>query len=391
MISETPSTLSFESIASLSKRESGVYDVADDGFLQRAAQMISSINERGPYSIDQIDAMRRQIQRLLVNRLRLAADRERYPAIAQEAIERPIFIIGFPRSGTTLLHSLLAEDPEALSLKSWHVLSPSPPPGVGPVSAGRIAFAQRAVEAWMDFCPGQAPLHPYIDKGAHQLVEDEEVFTLDFRNAYPYHFYKVPTLENIVMLSSDQTGAFRFHHQVLQHHQWNTGLSRWVCKGPSGQHHLDAIFEVYPDALCVWPHRPLGEIYSSMVALRAVIYDTIRGKPNDWSKQARAHAEGMKAAFDRLMTSDLIDDPRILHMSFRDLAADPIAAVKTIYERRGLPFAHGAESRMRAWLGDPENQVDRYGRYAYSYEAFGLDKAWIEELFSDYSTHFGLN
>jgi hypothetical protein len=383
--------LSFEMILTLSERESGAYGLADAGLRERVAAMIGWINQRGPYTPEQVTAMRRQLQRLLVNRLRLAADRKRYPAIASASITRPIFIVGFARSGTTLLHSLLAEDPDALAPQSWHSLAPSPPPGAAPVCAGRIAFAQRAVEQWIDFCPTQSLMHPYVDKGAYQLIEDEELFTLDFRNAYPYHLYSVPTLDVMVVLGNDAVGAYGFHREVLQHLQWNTNRDRWVCKGPSAQHHLDALFEVYPDALCVWPHRPLSDIYASNVALRAVIFDTINGRPNDWKSQAQAHAQSMKAAFDRLMTSALIDDPRIMHLSFREVAADPVAVVRKIYERRGLAMTASFETRVRQWLADPENQVDRYGRYPYSYEAFGLEKKWIQDLFADYSRRFGLD
>jgi hypothetical protein len=390
MTSQTSGALSFEELLTLAERESGAYGLADEGLRGRVAAMIDWINARGPFSAEQVTAMRRQLQRVLVNRLRLAADRKNYPAIAEAKIAGPIFIIGFARSGTTLLHSLLAEDPEVLAPQSWHIYSPSPPPGAGSVCQGRIAFAQRAVEDWIDFCPTQSMMHPYIDKGAHQLIEDEELFTLDFRNMYPYHYYRVPTADVNVVLGGDQKDAFRFHREMLQHLQWNTGKTRWVCKGPSAQHHLDALFEVYPDALCVWPHRPLGDIYASNVALRAVIYDTISGRPNDWSSQAKGHAQGMKAAFDRLMASSLIDDPRIMHLPFRDVSADPVATVKKIYDRAGLTVTAEFEARVRVWLADPENQVERYGRYPYSYEAFGLEKAWIEDLFADYSKRFGL-
>ncbi len=382
--------LSLEDIIRLSERESGAYGLLDAGLRDRVATMVDWINERGPYQPEQVRAMQAQFQRLLTTRLRLAQDRQRFPAIAQERIERPVFIIGFARSGTTLLHSLLAEDPDVLKPQSWHMYTPSPPPGVGPVASGRIAYAQRQVEAWMDFCPAQQMMHPYIDKGAHQLIEDEELFTLDFRNAYPYHFYRVPTLDSMGTLKSDQVAAFGFHRELLQHLQWNTGRSRWVCKGPSAQLNLDALFAVYPDALCVWPHRPLGEIYASHVSLRAAIYDTIAGKPRDWSSQARGHVEGMKAAIDRLIASDLIDDPRILHLDFREIAGDPQAAVRKVYERQGREYSAAMAGRVTSWLADPENAADRFGRYAYSYEALGLDRAWVEELFVDYSRRFGL-
>jgi hypothetical protein len=383
--------LSFEAVLTLAERESGAFGLADAGLRARVTAIINWVNEHGPYTIDQIAGIRPQVQRLLANRLRLAADRLNYPAIADVKIERPIFIVGFSRSGTTLLHSLLAEDPETLALQSWHLLTPSPPPGAMPVCAGRMAIAQRIVEQWIDFCPSQGSMHPYIDKGAHQLIEDEESYSLDFRNAYPYEYYRVPTAELNVRLGTDAVGACRFHREFLQHLQWNTGKSRWVCKTPGAQHHLDALFEVYPDALCVWTHRPLADIYASNVALRALTYDTISGQPNDWTSQAREHALGMKAAFDRLMANALIDDPRILHLRFRELAADPVAAIGKIYQRRGLTLTSAFESHVRGWLADPENQVDRYGRYPYSYEAFGLDRQWIQQLFADYSRRFGLD
>jgi hypothetical protein len=384
-------SLSFEAIFTLAERASGAYGLADDGLRARVAALIEVINKRGPYSVDQVDAMGRQIQRLLANRLHIALDRKQYPKISEERIERPIFIVGFPRSGTTLLHSLLAEDLDVLTLRSWHTHAPSPPPGAGPVCGGRIALAQRVVDQWLDMCPTMLLMHPYSDKGAFQLVEDEEVFAFDFRGARPSHLYKVSTLDvGMIMPSSDLVGAFRFHREFLQHFQWNTGKSRWILKGPSAQHHLDALFEVYPDALCVWPHRPLGDIYASDAALRAVVYDTINGRPNDWTSQSRAQAERMKAAYDRVMGNALIDDPRVLHISFRELSADPTTIIEKVYERHGLAMTTNFKNRLHAWIADPENQVDRYGRYPYSYEAFGIERQWIEALFADYSKRFGL-
>ena len=383
--------LLFDDILTLAERESGAYGLADAGLLTRAREMIERFNARGPYAAHEIDGMRRQVVRMLSGRLKMLADLRRHPAIADETIARPVFIVGFPRSGTTLLHSLLAEDPEALKIQSWHLLSPSPPPGAGPVAAQRIAEAQRRIEEWMDFCPAQRPMHPYIDKGAFQLCENEEAYSLDFQNAYPFYYFRVPTLEPADVLSGDPHDAYRFHRQLLQHLQWNTGKTRWICKEPGAQMRLPELFEAYPDALCVWAHRPIAEIYASNVALRAAVYDTIHGRPNDLRSRSQQIAQGMKDAFDRLLASDMIGDPRILHLSFRDLAADPLGVVRKVYAQLGEAVSPAFEARVSAWLAAPENAVDRYGRYPYSYEAFGLDRKWVEDLFADYSRHFGLD
>ncbi|MCB2078504.1 MAG: sulfotransferase [Novosphingobium sp.] len=383
-------TLSFDALVTLAERDSGAFGLADAGLLGRVGQLIDWINERGPYTRDEVRAMQHQIRRLLANRLRMLLDRKRYPQIAEEKIDRPIFIVGFPRAGTTLIHSLLAEDPDVLAPQSWHMFSPSPPPGATQVAAERIAHAQRMIEDWMDFCPQQKPMHPYIDKGAFQLCEDEEVGALDFRNTYCYHFYRIPTMSHHLMLDPDPVGAFAFHREFLQHMQWNTGKTRWACKGPSHQGNLDGLFAAHPDALCVWPHRPMGEMFHSFIALSAAIYDAITGEPCDRKAFAEMLADGLSQGFNAMLGNDLIDDPRIMHLPFRDITADPVAVVHRIYARQDREVTPEFENRVRAWLDAPENAVDRYGRYPYSYDDLGFDREWVEDLFARYSQRFGL-
>jgi len=383
--------VSFEDIVGLAQRESGAHEVGDERLLGRVRAAVEWINGNGPYTPDQVDAMSRQLQNLLARRLKMMLDRERFAGIAEVKIERPVFIVGYPRAGTTLLHSLLAEDPDVLAPQSWHMYSPSPPPGAGPVVPERIAYAQRQVEAWMDFCPAQKPMHPYIDKGAFQLIEDDEVGAIDFRNTYCYHFYRVPTMEHYVAFEKDEADNFRWHREFLQHFQWNSGKSRWACKGPAHQGRLREIFEVYPDALCIWTHRPIGEIFASIVSLSASIFDTVTNRPTDLKANARLHAEAFKPGLDAVMAQELVDDPRVMHLDFRELTADPLGCIRQIYGKLGLFVTDEFATRVGDWLAAPENQVDRYGRYPYSYEALGLEREWVEELFAGYSRRFGLD
>jgi len=386
----TEAALSLENIFGLAEREVGAYGLADEGLVSRVRTVVDWVNGFGPYSRSELREIQEQVRRLLVNRLKLAFDRQRHPQIAEEKIERPIFVVGFARSGTTLIHSLLAEDPAALSPQSWHMYSPSPPPGAGPVVPERIAYAKRQVEAWMDFCPAQKPMHPYIDKGAYQLIEDEELVALDFRTTYCYHYYKVPH-ETILWGDLEPVGTFDFQRQFMQHFQWNTGHRHWVCKGTLHQRNLRTLFDFYPDALCIWAHRPMGEILSSITLLGSVIYDTISGKPGELKETGKTIAELMKSGLDQIMGDEMLDDPRLVHIPFRDITADPMAVVRDIYARQDREVTPEFERRVGAWLAAPENQVDRYGRYPYSYEALGLESAWVDELFADYSKRFGLD
>ncbi len=384
-------TLSSEDIFTLAERESGAYGLADENLKQRFSGVIDTINEAGPYTADQVDAMHRQIQGILTNRLRIALDRTSYPGIGAEKIEKPIFVVGFGRSGTTFLHSLLAQDPEVLSPTAWHSIVPSPPPGATAVCDGRIAFARRAVERWIDFCPAQLIMHPYADKLEQQPIEDEEIFTLDFRNLYSNHYYKVPTLGVMNIQLLDVVEALQFHREVLQHFQWNTGKTRWTCKQPTALMHLKSLFEVYPDAVCVWTHRPWSEIYASLVAISSAIFDTINCTPNDWVAKAAILLEGMKKSIDNLLADEIVDDPRIVHVRFNDLTADPMGVIERVYAARGWDVSQDFRQAVDRWIGDPANSVDRYGRYPYSYSAFGLDEAWVRELFAGYNARFGLS
>jgi hypothetical protein len=383
--------LSYDKLLRLAERESGAFGLADAALLARVKGMVEWINSRGPYTPDQVAGMRVQLQRILVNRLRLILDRAAFPGIAAERVERPIFVIGFARSGSTLLHGLLAEHPDALSPLVWHTRMISPPPGAGPIAPGRIAYANRFVEQWIDLCPGQLILHPYADMGAYMTIEDEEIYSLDFRNAYPSLYYRMPTLDvRVLMDDEDGRDTFRFHREVLQHLQWNSGKTHWVCKTGSAQGNLPGFFDVYPDALLVWSHRPVEEIYASNVAVRSVTFDAINGGGTDWTAQSRERALKMKAYLDQLMGSEMIDDPRIMHIPFHELSADPIGTVKKIQARRGGSVSPEYEERLRGWLADPGNKVDRYGRYPYSYEPLGFTKEWVRALFAGYSERFGL-
>ena len=197
-----------------------------------SAALVDWVNAAGPFTPDQLRDIRQQVLRLLSNRLRLRSIGRIPPAIAETPIERPIFVVGLPRTGTTLLHSLLAEDPEVHAPQCWHFLSPSPPPGKGRSRPGRIAHAQRRSRTGWISARRKSRCTPISTRAPYQLIEDEEIYCLDFRNVYPYHFYRVPTLAFDVRLERRSAGAFRFHREFLQHLQWNTGKTRWVCKEP---------------------------------------------------------------------------------------------------------------------------------------------------------------
>jgi len=380
--------LDVSSIIHDAELQSGQRGKLDDILRTRMSEFIDSIVREKPdlSEFDQI-ATRKQITKVLVTRLKLAADRERYPEIALERIERPIFVVGFPRTGTSLLYSLLAEDPDSRSPLWWHTHHPSPPPGEGPVERFRFEDTQREMDRYLAAIPGLLDLHPYYDKREFSLCEDEHVFSLGFQQRYPANYYDIPVNTTFPGVP-DTAEAFRFHKEFLQHLQWNQPRRHWVCKGTMHQFNLDALFHEYPDALCLWPHRdPVATHMSSLTMIAVCINGVTRGG-FDAKSYARAYMEDVRKGIDHVLSNPLTDDPRVVHVQFKDTSSDPISAISAAYDHWGIPVTPAFRAGMQAWLDDPSNRSSRYARYQYDMEYFGLDKNEVKDLFRDYEERF---
>jgi len=368
----------------------GSFDTLDDGLRGRVTRFISWVNEQPPMNAVRKEEVELQIRKLLITRLRLAADRKRLPAIANEKIEKPVFVIGFARTGTTLLHSLLAEDPKAMAPKWWHTHDPSPPPGEVPVTAERIEYTGKDLDHMLDLCPGLLTMHPYWDKRGHCLIEDEEIFTIDFQNAYPSLLYKLPALA-MILDASNISEAYTFEKEFLQHLQWGSDSSNhWVMKGIYHQFVLDELFEAFPDAVCIWPHRDPVEVHPSTMAITAVLYGGITNWEMDFKTLGPMFVDSIASSLATAIENPLVDDPRIFHVDFREMTRDPINMIRRAYAHWGKEFTPEFETRMKIWLADPANASDRYGRYKYTMEPYGLSRGMIETAFEGYCKRFKL-
>jgi hypothetical protein len=383
------STLDHREIIGTAGYVTGHFGVLDDAFAQRFRKLTDWLNTHGNLSATQVTVARKQLLQIVITRVLLAADRKRIPAIAAEKIERPIFVIGYSRTGTTLLHSLLAEDEANQAPLWWHSHQPSPPPGERPVAHGRLDIARRELERMLDVAPGLLTMHPYWDKGNDALIEDEEIHTLDFQNIYPTLLYQVPAFP-VMGANEDPAGAYHFQRQFMQHLQWNLPKRRWAVKGCFHQFYLKQLFDTFPDALCIWPHREPLAVHASTLAITAVIYGGITHGKMDWRQFGPGYLQGMREAIKAVLADPLIEDPRIIHLRFKDLSKDPVATIQSIYARAGFPYTHTFEQKMRGWLADPSNQPDRYGRYPYNLEPFGLKSEDVTAAFAQYSQRFGL-
>ena len=379
--------LNTDSIIESAEIASGTSGLVDEELHDRIDALANWFRSQPGNTQSEHRATRRQIVQVLARRLGIAGDIARHPEILDERIEDPIFIVGFPRTGTSLLQSLLGADSANRTPVAWRVREPSPPPGEQAVTPYRRERAAAEVSRWVERCPGLLALHPYWDEGAECAIEDEEIFTLDFLNAYPSLLFDAPNLAMMVSIN-DGPAAYGFLKQFMQHQQWRCPKKRWIMKGVEHQRQLPALFEVFPNARCIWPHREPGSFLPSNLAIAATVYDGITSGALDRKTIASGYMNSFRAEIERILADPSLGDSRILHVPFTEIIADPVAALRNAYAAWDFDFSAETEAAMRTWLASDANRSDRYGRHHYDFAPFGIDWAAETARYQPYRTRF---
>lgn len=370
------------------RRRTRLSDFGDPGFEVPFRKLVESLeNEAGLSLLGRI-AARQDLKRVLSNRLRMEDDCRRHPEIRQSAVRQPIFITGLPRTGTTLLHGLLAQDPLARSPLGWETMYPSPPPQRSRFRHDkRIEIAQRQM-AWLyRIIPEFRKIHPVHAKLPQEclVVTAPSFYSFQFQTT---HF--VPTYE-AWFEAQDLSPSYVGHKQFLQHLQWRCAGDWWVLKAPAHVFGLEALFGVYPDARVVMTHREPLPVAASLASLTSVLrsafsdmVDPLKVGPEMSERWCRGL---MKALADR--DAGRVPGDQVLDVMYDDLVADPIGTVRRIYQWSNLTLSDAAEKQMLAFLD--ENKKDKHGRHEYTFEQFGLDRETEIERYREYSERLGFD
>jgi hypothetical protein len=335
-------------------------------------------------------AIRSKLVRLLSNRLKLVQDRKGYPQIAEAKVTQPIIVLGLARTGSTLIHGLLAADPKALVPEYWECELPSsPPPGLAAPDDPRIAVVSRELEAMIATNPLVAAQHPYyVTQGVHIQAECGHVLEATFASVFNWAYFG--STDEYLELLFDRDYArtcMDFHRMFLQHLSVGRPEGRWTLKAPEHVKHLDAVLEAYPDACIIWTHRKLMQVLPSIASVSGIV----RAVNHDIDKRsvAREALDFNKRQLDEGLAARRKAAPgRIYDLHYERLMADPEGEVRAIYDHFGLAFTPEHAAGMQRYLA--QNPHSAAGAHQYTLAGLGLEEGALRAQFSDYAEAVGL-
>ncbi len=321
--------------------------------------------------------------RMAATHLRVERALRERPEIVHTKLPTPVFVLGLFRSGTTILHRLLGEDPENRTLPHWESFDPTPW-SEGPTRAQRTLtrFLKMA-----DFVsPNIKAIHPM---DAYQTDECRGMFTNVFRTPQLNVQYRVNGYVDW-LFEQDATIAYRHHRRQLQlaFHQRPYG-KRFVLKDPTHTFFVEAILKVFPDARFVFIHRDPATTLSSICSLHAYARSV-------FSTDVDAHAIGAELASGYLMQRlepavdavDRLPRGRVAHVRAPDLSRDPVGTIASAYSTLGLELGNEARRAMREYM--IHKRLRPSPRHLHSAEGFGLRADAIRDRFKRYSQRFDL-
>jgi hypothetical protein len=323
----------------------------------------------------------------VINRLNYVNDRKLYPEIAEQKIVKPVFIIGLGRTGSTILHDILAQDPANRAPLTWEITYPSPPPQTATFETDpRIAETEAGFPP-MDFRREKfKAMHPMGAELSQEcvVIMGDTMCTPLFHNQF-----RVTSYQDWVDMA-DFSHVYDFHHQQLQHLQSGHMADRWVLKTGAHMWGLEHLLETYPDARIVFTHRDPVKSLTSYASLTALVREMGSDHVDkfevaeDWNRRLKAKLEHAIAV--RLAK----DYPQAVFydMKFSEFIRDQFGVVQKIYDAFDLPMSDEGAARMKWFIAD--NPQGKHGIHRYEAHEYGIDPARVREDFRPYIERFDL-
>lgn len=299
------------------------------------------------------------------------------PEVLDQPIKAPVFILGLPRTGTTMLSYMLDSDPANRSMLRWEAYNAAPPAAPGALKNDPRCITEIAKdEVMLKSAPHVAAAHFEPGDGPTECVH---LVAQDFRSLMLAVTTTVPTYHDWILFT-DMTTAFEHRKRVLQILQ-STNPGNWILKMPSDSLFIRQLFKTFPDARVIWTHRDPYAVAGSSFGMRGgsrPMFEVDEGR--EYMRQRFPLQLALHASRPLEVSAERPDD--IYHVYYDDMIVDPVAQVRKIYGWLGREWTTDIETGMQEWLRN--NPQNKHGKHRYSLEDWGLSKQLLEPYFSDY-------
>jgi hypothetical protein len=384
---EKPPLLPTDTIIRQAKKQTGLSDFGDESFTAALEKLAQSLEMEAKLSLLGRFAVHGMLLDNLKLRLRLTEYRKQRPEIALQQITRPLFVVGLPRTGTTILYELLAQDPAHRSPSTWEVAQPIPPAQRQTFHTDpRIAEVEKSIAKMEFLAPGFQSIHAMGATLPQECVALLAPHFISDQFGVSFHIpeYRHWTLEQ------DMTAAYQWHQQFLQHMQVDYMERRWVLKTPPHLSYLDTLIQQYPDAAIVQTHRAPMEVLGSISSLSCTLHSAFSDSI-DPAATAQAEVDYFSEMLrlgmaQRAAMAD--EDSRFFDVQFNDIISDPIKVIQKLYAHFDFDFSDKVCLAMQDYLNNRPR--DKHGEHHYTLEKFGLSQQQHGPLFANYCKRFDL-
>jgi Sulfotransferase family len=383
-----PRALSADYILGRTQSHTDLTDFGEGDVVEPLETLVDALESEADLSPFGRQSLQIMLVETLSRRLRIVDHIARHPAIRREVIERPIFVLGFPRTGTTLLFNLLAQDPVARPLVGWEAAEPLAPRRTRPGRRdARIKNYRRRLRGLNYVVPELRKVHEMTCEGP------EECNMLLMRTLVTWYYVlisRVPRYERWLAAQPRLTHetAYRLHKDQLKLLQHQRRGGRWLLKGPAHLNALDAIAEVYPDACIVQTHRDPAKVHPSTCSLIALVRSILSDRIDPVTIGREALEQVQRTLTRLLKIRETFPAARIIDVRYADLIADPLATIGRIHDHFDLPLPDEMARRTQDWL--ETNPRHKHGVHRYALEAFGTDREEIDRLGAAYRERFDI-
>lgn len=363
-------------MAKASKQAGGLTDFGDRRFEPGLDQLITSIEGE-----DRLNGFGRimagsHITNLLRQRLLVIAHIQRHPEIRDEVIERPVFLVGAPRTGTTITHHLLSQDDRFRYPITWECDELYPPLNPSTMDTDpRIKRSKKQIQRIMALAPDLDAAHPVGPWEAQECA---------LLHAYAFHSETFHVMFNCQaydrwLAEQDRTWVYQEQKLLLQYMQ-SGGLrprESWLLKTPPHMEHLDKILAVFPDARFVTTYREPTEIVASSCKLAGTVAGAAQDDV-DWHDHGRhmrwKTGQMLRRNVDlRLQLTDRA--AQFIDFPMDRMVRDPMSCVQEIYNYFTIEMTDQTHRTMSRFID--ERGMSRRKPNIYSPADYGLD---IDEL-----------